>query len=108
MKRTQTNRAALYVRDSSTTPGSDDRLDSQSKELRTYCADRGLDATTEYRDASGGREAFEKMMEDATSSNAAFDCIVVYQTDRFSRSTAQLMECRNRLEAHGIQLMSVK
>ena len=107
MKRTQTNRAAIYIRDSSTIPGTDDRHNSQSEKLRTYCADRGLDVTTEYRDASGGREAFQAMMEDAAGGNDAFECIVVCNNSRFSRSVTQLEECRNRLDAHGIKLVSV-
>ena len=47
------------------------------------------------------------MMEDATGGNDAFECIVVYNNSRFSRSVTQLEEFRNRLNAHGIKLVSV-
>ena len=55
-----------------------------------------------------GREAFQEMMEHATSGTDTFDSIVVYDVDRLSRSATQFEECRNRLQDHGIRLISVK
>ena len=62
----------------------------------------------ERTQTNGGREVFQGMMEHATSGNDTFACIVVYDVDRLSRSVTQFEECRNRLEAHGIRLVSVK
>lgn len=57
--------------------------------------------------SNGGREAFQEMMEHATSGHDAFDCIVVYDMNRRSRSVTQFEECRNRLEVNGIRLVSM-
>lgn len=62
----------------------------------------------ERTQTNGGREAFIEMMEHATSGDDTFDCIVVYDVDKLSRSVTQFEECRNRLEAHEIRLVSVK
>ena len=108
MQEKPNKKAAIYVRDSSNTEGSEDRLKAQMEKCATHCIDHGVDVTKEYQDTGASRrEAFNRMMADATSGDAPFDHIVVWEMNRFSRSAEEAVECQNRLKAHDIQLVSL-
>jgi DNA invertase Pin-like site-specific DNA recombinase len=81
----------------------------QLRDLRTYCAARGLDLVREYIDVgqSGAKESrpeLNKLMEDARKRR--FDAIVVWRFDRFARSTKHLLLALEEFRSLGIQFIS--
>src|SRR5271167_3466937 len=81
----------------------------QLRDLRTYCAARGLDLVREYIDvgqsgAKDSRPELNKLMDDARKRQ--FDAIVVWRFDRFARSTKHLLLALEEFRALGIQFIS--
>jgi DNA invertase Pin-like site-specific DNA recombinase len=78
----------LYVRVSTT----DQRLDSQERELRRYCQMRGWKRTTRYADQKPGasctRPAFNRLIQDIR--NGKVERLVCYKLDRVGRSLTHL------------------
>jgi DNA invertase Pin-like site-specific DNA recombinase len=103
-----TNRVALYSR-VSTNNGQDPEL--QLRELREYCASRGLTIVQEYTDVgySGSKEsrpALNQLMIDAR--RRRFDSILVWKLDRFGRSLRHLVNALAELEALGLSFISLR
>ena len=103
-----TKNAAIYVRDSSTGPDAGNSLQAQTDACNQHCSEEGAQIDTVYSDANGSREAFDRMMADATDGTAPFDHIVVWEASRFSRSAQEFTDCEDRLNACGVQVVSVK
>jgi DNA invertase Pin-like site-specific DNA recombinase len=87
----------------------DQSCDLQLRDLRTYCAARGLEPAREYIDVgqSGAKESrpkLNKLMEDAR--NRKFDAIVVWRFDRFARSTKHLLMALEEFRSLGTQFIS--
>jgi DNA invertase Pin-like site-specific DNA recombinase len=81
----------------------------QLRDLRTYCAARGLDLVREYIDvgqsgAKDSRPELNKLMGDARKRQ--FDVIVVWRFDRFARSTKHLLLALEEFRSLGIQFIS--
>ncbi len=81
----------------------------QLRDLRTYCAARGLDLVREYIDAgeSGSKDSrpeLNKLMDDARKRQ--FDAIIVWRFDRFARSTKHLLMALEEFRSLGIQFIS--
>jgi DNA invertase Pin-like site-specific DNA recombinase len=103
-----TNRVALYSR-VSTNNGQDPEL--QLRELREYCASRGLTIVQEYTDVgySGSKEsrpALNQLMIDAR--RRRFDSVLVWKLDRFGRSLRHLVNALAELEALGLSFISLR
>jgi DNA invertase Pin-like site-specific DNA recombinase len=98
-------RIALYARVST----KDQSCEMQLRDLRTYCAARGLDLVGEYIDVgqSGTKDSrpeLNKLMDDARKRQ--FDAIVVWRFDRFARSTKHLLLALEEFRSLGIQFIS--
>src|ERR1700675_3330592 len=103
-----TNRVAVYSR-VSTNHGQDPEL--QLRELREYCASRGLIIVQEYTDVgySGSKEsrpALNQLMADAR--RRRFDAVLVWKLDRFGRSLRHLVNALAELEALGLSFISLR
>src|SRR6202047_4626627 len=102
------NRVAVYSR-VSTHHGQDPEL--QLRELREYCASRGLTIVQEYTDVgySGSKEsrpALNQLMADAR--RRRFDAVLVWKLDRFGRSLRHLVNALAELEALGLSFISLR
>jgi putative DNA-invertase from lambdoid prophage Rac len=102
---TQTTRAAIYARVSTT----DQTCENQLLELRRYCTARGWTAT-EYVDTgiSGAKErrpALDRLMTDA--GQRRIDAIVVWRLDRFGRNLRHLVTSIEELAAAGVAFVSM-
>jgi DNA invertase Pin-like site-specific DNA recombinase len=98
-------RVGIYARVST----KDQSCELQLRDLRAYCAARGLELVREYIDVgqSGAKESrpeLNKLMEDARKRK--FDAIVVWRFDRFARSTKHLLLALEEFRSLGIQFIS--
>lgn len=79
------------------------------KELRSYCADEGLEVVMEYGDCGSGttlrREGLKAMM--AQASCKAFDVLVIKKHSMLSRSMADLVHIIDQLDENGIEVHSM-
>ncbi len=101
-------RTAIYARVSTTDKGQDPAM--QLHDLTAYAEARQWEIVGQYIDeASGGksdRKAFEELM--AAAKQRAFDIVIVWKLNRFSRSLIHLVTSVNELEALGVQFVSLK
>src|SRR6266436_8498611 len=100
-------RIGIYARVST----KDQSCELQLRDLRTYCAARGLDLVREYVDvgqsgAKDSRPELNILMGDARKRQ--FDAIVVWRFDRFARSTKHLLLALEEFRSLGIQFISYK
>jgi DNA invertase Pin-like site-specific DNA recombinase len=98
-------RVGIYARVST----KDQSCELQLRDLRTYCAARGLDLVREYVDEgeSGSKDSrpeLNKLMDDARKRQ--FDAIVVWRFDRFARSSKHLLLALEEFRSLGIQFIS--
>ena len=80
--------------------------EDQETACREYCLARGLTVTTVFRDEAGARDEFAKMITAATRDDSAFDYIVVWKRDRFTRSSEETIELRDKLRRVCTKLVS--
>lgn len=98
---------ALYIRVSTM----HQQPDLQAYGLRRYAKRAGLEIAAEYLDVdvSGrkeGRPQLQALMRAARSH--AFDCVLVWKIDRFTRSVAHLLSALDALHHLGIRCISVQ
>src|SRR5882724_10581211 len=98
-------RTGIYARVSTR----DQSCELQIRDLRAYCAARGLDLVREYIDvgqsgAKDSRPELNKLMDDARKRQ--FYAIVVWRFDRFARSTKHLLSALEEFRSLGIQFIS--
>src|ERR1700677_3440692 len=98
-------RIAIYARVST----KDQSCDLQLRDLRAYCAAKGVERIHEYVDvgqsgAKDSRPELNELMEEARKRR--FDAIVVWRFDRFARSTKHLLLALEEFRALGIQFIS--
>lgn len=99
-------KCAIYSRVST----SDQSVDMQLDELRTFCERREFDIVQEYvdRGVSGAREsrpALNRLLADAR--RRRFDGVLVYRYDRFARSLRQLVNALGEFDSLGIHFISL-
>src|SRR6202453_4134304 len=98
-------RIAIYARVST----KDQSCDLQLRDLRAYCAVKGVEKTHEYVDvgqsgAKDSRPELNKLMDNARKRQ--FDAIVVWRFDRFARSTKHLLTALEEFRSLRIQFIS--
>src|SRR5713101_1485082 len=98
-------RIGIYARVST----KDQSCELQLRDLRTYCAARGLDLVREYVDvgqsgAKDSRPELNILMGDARKRQ--FDAIVAWRFDRFARSTKHLLSALEEFRSLGIRFIS--
>ena len=99
-------KAAIYVRDPLTTPGSIISKEDQETACREYCLARGLTVSATFRDTPGNRDEFARMISEATRGDNTLDYIVVWKLNRFSMSLEETIELRDKLRRVGTRLVS--
>jgi DNA invertase Pin-like site-specific DNA recombinase len=100
-------RAALYARVST----SDQSVEMQRSDLRSYCTQRGFTIHREYCDhgVSGTKErrpALDELMADARKRK--FDAVIVWDFSRFARSTKHLIAGLEEFRHLGIEFVSFR
>lgn len=110
MKTNSPTRAAVYTRVSSEEQIEGTSLDSQRQQCEAFCSARGWEIVDVYTDegvsgSKSSRPALDRLMT-ATRSNAV-DVVVVFKTDRFTRSRAHLFTALEELAGLGVALTSV-
>jgi site-specific DNA recombinase len=106
----RTLRAAVYARTSQTTRAHGYSLDAQVEKGVEHCQNLGWTVSFIYRDeaesgANTDRPMFQKMLEMAK--RKAFDVIVFWKLDRFSRSLIHAVRLESELREHDVYLYSV-
>jgi DNA invertase Pin-like site-specific DNA recombinase len=101
-------RVAIYARISTSDKGQD--ATTQTRELREYCSNRGLEIVSEYIDegqsgAKDSRPRLNDLMADAT--RRRFDAVLVWKFDRFARSVSHLLRALETFQALGIEFISL-
>jgi DNA invertase Pin-like site-specific DNA recombinase len=96
---------AIYCRVST----SDQSVEMQLADLRSYCMQRGFTIFREYSDhgISGTKErrpALDELMADARKRK--FDAVLVWRFDRFARSTKHLVTSLEEFQHLGIAFLS--
>ena len=99
-------KAAIYVRDPLTTPGSIISKEDQENACRKYCKARGLTVLATFIDTAGTRNEFTSMISEATRDDSTLDFIVVWKLNRFSMSLEETIELRDKLRRVGTRLVS--
>jgi site-specific DNA recombinase len=103
-------RAAVYARTSSTSREHGYSLDAQVDRSVDHCQTLGWTVSFIYRDeAVSGKDTdrpmFQKML--SMAKKQAFDVIVFWKLDRFSRSLMHAVQLESKLRDHDVYLYSV-
>ncbi|MBR6398818.1 MAG: recombinase family protein [Lachnospiraceae bacterium] len=102
-------RGVIYARYSEGPRQTDQSIEGQVADCRSFAAQKGIDIVGIYADRhiSGksidGRDEFVRMMHDAERRH--FDCIIVWKVDRFGRSREDIAVNKIKLRRAGVQLM---
>ena len=102
------NRAAIYARYSAGSGQTDQSIEGQVRECTHFIEGRGLDLVATYADRhitgrTDRRPEFQRMIADAES--GAFDVVVVYTTDRFSRDKYDSAIYKRKLKNCGVRIL---
>lgn len=102
-------KAVAYARFSSTNQR-EESIFRQVEKIEEFCRKNNLDLIEQYIDeaqtgTNDKRDDFQRMIEDAEHSD--WDFVVVYKMDRLSRSVADAMHYKKRLNSLGIRILSV-
>ena len=100
--------AVIYARYSSTNQR-EESIEGQLRECHRYAEKAGLSVIHEYTDSaisgtSDKRPAFQQMIQD--SKFHAFEIVIVWKLDRFSRSRYDAAIYRKQLADNGVRLVS--
>lgn len=110
---TQPKRAVLYLRVSTGRQAAGDvSLPSQRDLNRRYCEGQGWEVVDEYVEPGASatddrRPVFQRMLEDARSTDRRFDVICVHSFSRFYRNGAEMELTIRKLRKHGVEVVSV-
>ena len=100
---------AIYARYSEGPRQTDQSIEGQVADCRSFAAEKGIDVVAVYADrhvsgkSTEGRDEFQKMMRDAERHR--FDCVIVWKIDRFGRSREDIAVHKIKLRKAGVTLM---
>ena len=105
-----TKTAVIYARYSSNRQR-EESIEGQIRECKAFAAQNNLSIIHEYIDRAFSaktinRPDFLKMIED--SSKHAFDYVIVYTLDRFSRNRYDSAVYKYKLKKNGVRVLSAK
>lgn len=100
-------KAVIYARYSAGSGQTDQSIDGQVRECKNYIKNHGMRLVCTYSDRhitgrTDRRPEFQRMIGDAES--GAFDVVVVYTTDRFSRSRYDSIMYKKQLKDLGVEI----
>ena len=109
-----TRRCAVYLRYSSDLQR-DASIEDQNRRCREFAEREGWNIVEEYvvadRAISGaavaGRDSLLRLIEAAKRKDKPFDCVLIYDTSRFSRDLSDLLKNIGILKFHGVDVVSV-
>lgn len=101
------NRAVIYARYSAGSGQTDQSIEGQVRECKAYIKKNSLQLAGIYADRhitgrTDRRPEFQRMINDAEA--GAFDVLVVYTTDRFSRDKYDSAIYKRKLKDYGVQI----
>ena len=96
---------ALYIRAAEGDP--DNTLQIQLERLGAYVRRIDLEQVRAYFDVLGSRTQFDGMMAEATSGRPPFRRILVVNCRRFAADPEQFRRWTDRLEEHGVSVVSI-
>ena len=99
-------KAAIYVRAPLAPNSPIISPEAQETACRDYCQARGLTVSALFRDTSGNRDEFTRMISQATLDGSPIDFIVVWKLLLFSVSLEETIELRDILGQVGTKLVS--
>jgi site-specific DNA recombinase len=105
-------RIALYLRVSTGRQAAGDvSIPSQRDLTRRYCAAQGWVVIEEFIEPGASatddrRPIFQRMLDQAASSERRFDVICVHSFSRFYRNGAEMELCIRKLRKHGVEVVS--
>jgi site-specific DNA recombinase len=106
-------RVALYLRVSTGRQAAGDvSIPSQRDLTRRYCESQGWVVTEEFIEPGASatddrRPVFQRMLDQAASSERRFDVICVHSFSRFYRNGAEMELCIRKLHKHGVDVVSI-
>ena len=106
-------RVALYLRVSTGRQAENDvSLPSQRDMTTRYCQAQGWEVVTEFVEPGASatddkRPIFQKMLEQAASSERTFDVICVHSFSRFYRNGAEMEMTIRKLRKYGVDVVSM-
>jgi site-specific DNA recombinase len=106
-------RAALYLRASTGRQAANDVLIPSQRELTgQYCAAQHWEVKKEFVEAGAPatddrRPVFQRMLEEAETSDRRFDVICVHSFSRFYRNGAEMELTIRKLRKNGVEVVSV-
>lgn len=100
-------KAVIYARYSAGSGQTDQSIEGQVRECKSYIKQQGFELVGTYADRhitgrTDRRPEFQRMITDAETGK--FDVVVVYTTDRFSRSKYDSVVYKKQLKDLGIQI----
>ncbi len=103
-------RAVIYARFSSHNQ-TEQSIEGQLRECYDYARRHDLIIEDEYIDraltgTTDKRPSFLKMIEDST--RKTFDCVLVYQLDRFARNRYDSANYKAKLKKNGVRVLSAR
>jgi site-specific DNA recombinase len=106
-------RVAIYARVSTTRQAEHDiSIPDQLTRARKHCESRGWYVAREFIDPGASarddkRPQFQAMMDAACIDPSPFDIVLVHSQSRFFRDTAGYVVSKQRLQKHGVSLVSM-
>jgi len=106
-------RVAVYLRVSTSRQAEKDlSIPDQRRQAEAYCNGKGWEIVEEYIEPGASatddkRPAFQKLVEEGTQTNPAFDIVMVHSFSRFFRDAYQFEFYRRRLAKHGVEICSI-
>lgn len=102
-----TRKAVIYARYSAGSGQTDQSIEGQVRECKAYIKQQGFELVGTYADRhitgrTDRRPEFQRMITDAETGK--FDVVVVYTTDRFSRSKYDSVVYKKQLKDLGVQI----
>lgn len=107
------DRVALYLRVSTSRQAERDlSIPDQRRQGEAYCAAKGWEIVKDYIEPGASatddkRPSFQRMIDEACSSERPFNVILVHSFSRFFRDAFQLEFYVRKLAKHGVRLASV-
>src|SRR4030042_1424110 len=104
---------ALYARVSTTKQAEKDlSIPDQIRQIKDWCKREGHSIASEYIEEGASatddkRPVFQRMINEACSSNHAFDCIVIHSLSRFFRDLYEFVFYERKLNKAGVKIISI-
>lgn len=105
--------AAIYARVSTGKQAAGElSLPDQKRQCEKFAEAKGYEIAAEFIDAgvsarTDRRPEFQRMINLACAPHRPFDAILVHSQSRFARNTRDLLVYKEKLEANGVQILSI-